>query len=307
MKIKKVTSVKSESKKRLYKTGKKEPSKYFMAEGDYSGFQMRIAAVLSGDENLKYAFSDLGGDVHSSTACAIFHPNMEVLDFMEHKKEEPFKSQRAIAKGVNFQFLFGGAAWSFANDVLKQEWTLTECLDFLTNANLNTKSDQPYLVAAEYLRNSYFLKYPKLKTWHESCHQEARTTGMIRSAFGVRRLLPRLLYIGSDSDQRDIAEDQNISKNSIVQNFESAVIIRAMREFNIFVKENNMKSKIFGMIHDAVEFYIYKEEREILVPKILEFFQRDYEEFQKVSMVFELEISDVSKGEVWGFGKEVTT
>jgi len=267
---------------------------------------MRIASVLSGDENLKYAFTDLGGDVHSLTAVKIFYPEMDPNEFMRLKKEQPYKNQRAIAKSVNFQFLFGGSAWSFAEDKLKLEWTLQHCKDFLVGAGLDSNNPEPYQLAADYLRNSYFNSYPKLAEWHEKCHLIAKRDGMIRSIYGARRLLPRLLYIGRDTSKRDIIEDQNISKNTIVQNVEAVAIMRGMREYHEFAKENNLKSKIFGMIHDATEFYIAKDEKDIVIPKILEIFQRDFSEYEGVKMVFELEISDPMKDEVWGFGKEIT-
>lgn len=267
---------------------------------------MRIAAVLSGDENLKYAFTDLGGDVHSLTACSIFHPDMDPREFMKHKKEHPYKEQRAIAKTVNFQFLFGGSAWSFAEDILKLQWSKQYCTDFLVGAGLDPENPEPYQLAADFLRNSYFASYPKLAEWHEKSHQIARRDGMVQSVFGARRLLPRLLYIGRDTPKREISDDQNVSKNTVVQNFEATAIMRGMRAYYEFAKENNLKSKIFGMIHDAVEFYIYREERDIVVPKILEIFQRDFPEYQGVNMVFELELSDPLKDEIWGFGKEVT-
>jgi len=266
---------------------------------------MRIAAVLSGDEKLKYAFTDLGGDVHSLTAIAIFSPDMDVLEFMELKEKQPYKGQRAIAKNTNFRFLFGGSAWSFAEEILKKEWTKEFCLNFLDEAGLSLDSLDPFMTAAEFLRSAFFTSYPKLAIWHEKCHKIAKQNGMIRSIYGARRLLPRLLYIGKDTEKKVVIEDQNISKNTTVQNFESVVIMRGMREFHKFVKENGYKSKIFGMIHDAVEFYIEKEEKEFIVPKILEIFQRLFDEYDGVIMVFELEISDTSEGEVWGFGRKV--
>lgn len=281
---------------------------YFMAEGDYAAYQMRIAAILSGDQNLKDAFTKYGGDVHSMTAVAIFHPDWSLSEFMKVKKESPYKEERGLAKGTNFAFLFGGSAWSFAEDVLKKEWSKEQCLKFLEDMNVGFHYDDDlYHVAGEFIRNSYFTKYPKLKEWHDKQHAEARETGMVRCAHGARRLLPRMLYIGKDTDKKIISDDQNISKNSPVQNFESVAIMRSMREFRQQAKENEWRSRIFGMIHDAVEFYIDKEERSFMVSRILEIFQKDYEDFDGVHMAFELELSDTSLGEVWGFGNEVAS
>lgn len=267
---------------------------------------MRIAAILSGDQNLKDAFTKYGGDVHSMTAVAIFHKDMSVEQFMKLKHESPYKEQRAIGKGTNFAFLFGGSAFAFSDNVLRKEWSQEYCENFIRDKHIQVNfGSDIYYAAGEYIRNSYFEKYPKLKEWHEKCHEEAKQTGMIRSAHGARRLLPRLTYIGKDTDKKTISEDQNISKNSPVQNFEAVSIMRGMREFNELAKKNNWKSRIFGMIHDAVEFYIYKEERPFIVKAILDIFQKMYDEYNGVIMKFELELADPELGEVWGFGEEV--
>lgn len=279
---------------------------YFMAEGDYSSFQMRIAAILSGDQNLKDAFTKYGGDIHSMTAVAIFHKDMSVEQFMKLKHESPYKEQRGIGKGTNFAFLFGGSAFAFSDNVLRKEWSQEYCENFIRDKHIRVNfGSDIYYAAGEYIRNSYFEKYPKLKEWHEKCHEEAKQTGMIRTAHGARRLLPRLTYIGKDTDKKTISEDQNISKNSPVQNFEAVSIMRGMREFNELAKKNNWKSRIFGMIHDAVEFYIYKDERSFIVKQILDIFQKMYDEYNGVIMKFELELADPELGEVWGFGEEV--
>ena len=57
--------------------------------------------------------------------------------------------------------------------------------------------------------------------------------------------------------------------------------MRGMREIQKFIKDNKLSSQIFGMIHDSVEFYIHKDERAVLVPKILEIFQKSYDEFEE--------------------------
>lgn len=278
---------------------------YYIAEGDFAAFQMRIAAVLSQDQNLMDAFTKYGGDVHSMTAIAIFHNDMTIEDFMKVKKESPYKEQRVIAKTTNFAFLFGGSARSFTESTLKVEWTYEYCMEFLKEMKLNIYADDPFQEAGEYIRNSFFKKYPKLQLWHEQCHAIAKETGMIRSVYGARRLLPRLKYIGQDTDKKTVSEDQNVSKNSTVQNFEIIVITRAMREIYDFMKSHNMKSRIFGMIHDSCDFYIHKDELDMLAPVILKTFQKQFDEFLGVKMSFELEIADFSKGEVWGFGTEI--
>jgi DNA polymerase I-like protein with 3'-5' exonuclease and polymerase domains len=281
---------------------------YFISEGDFAGLQLRIAAVISGDEKLKKVFSVRGADLHSETAINIFHPDMTLEEFLKVKGSEPYKTHRNIAKGVNFAFLFGGSAWAFADKVLRIEWSLEDCITFLNSRNINYNSDSDlFLLSAEEIRNSFFRAYHGLKLWHESCHKEAETTGIKRSVHGARRLLPQLLYIGKDSDKKEIAELRNISKNTAVQNFEIVVIMRAMRNIYKRIKEENLKSFIFGMIHDASEHYIYKKEKDYIKDLLLNEYEKDYPEYDGVIFEFELDISDPHDKEnptSWGFGEE---
>lgn len=282
------------------------PSKnYYISEGDYSAFQMRIAAFVSGDENLKKAFIEYG-DVHSMTAVAVFHRDMTIEEFISRKNEAEFEKQRDISKGINFAFLFGGSAWSFANDVLKLQWSKKYCLQYLKDMNISfTTKDDIYIVAAENIRKSFFKNYPKLEKWHEKCHEDAKTKGAVYSIYGARRLLPKMKYIGRDTSMKEISESLNISKNTTIQNIEVVIITRSMRELHYDFKAKKAKSRIFGMIHDAAEFYIHKKEKDYVVKTILDIFQKDRPEYDGVKMIFELNLSDIKKNEVWGFGKEV--
>lgn len=279
---------------------------FLLIEGDYSGFQMRVAAILSKDKNLIEAFTKYGGDVHSTTAVAIFHRDWTVDQFIKVRHEEPYKTQRDIAKGTNFAFLFGGSAGAFAESVLKVQWTDEYCRQFIEDTGITVGfGEDIYYAAGKYIRDSYFTQYPNLRKWHTKSHKMAETEGKVTSVHGARRLLPQLLAVGNDSNQQMVANFYNISKNSPVQNFEAVVIMRAMREMHTFLKVNNLKSSLFGMIHDAVEFYVHKDEMHIVIPKIFEIFEKQYEEYLGVPMVFDLNAADINKGEIWGLGRDM--
>ncbi len=266
---------------------------------------MRIAGVLSGDENLRKAFNEFGGDVHSVTTVKIFHPDWYIEDFIKVKNEHPYKEQRAIGKSTNFAFLFGGGAYSFTKDVIEKNWSRKQCIEFLEERNINWKDD-PFLAVGTEIRNAFFRAYPKLKEWHEKSHKTAERDGCIYSVHGARRLFPQLLYQGKDDDPKEINKLYNQSKNSPVQDFEAVAIMRAMRELNAYYKENKMNSRLFGMIHDATQNYIHKQEKDILKKKIPEFFERDYPEYDGIFMAYEMDLADPLNKEdstVWGFGK----
>ena len=58
---------------------------YGICEGDYSGLQLRVASVMSGDENMRRVFLELGGDMHSMTAHSVFCRNPKDLIEVEYE------------------------------------------------------------------------------------------------------------------------------------------------------------------------------------------------------------------------------
>lgn len=74
------------------------PDNYYICEADYSGFQLRIGAIYSGDPVMKDIFLNRGGDMHSITAQGVFCRNISLEEFLEKKTEEPYKTYRFKAK-----------------------------------------------------------------------------------------------------------------------------------------------------------------------------------------------------------------
>lgn len=74
------------------------PPEFKLIECDLRGIELRIAASLSGDENLIRIFQT-GGDPHRMTAACVFNkPEDDVTD-----------EERQVAKAVNFGSLYGGS------------------------------------------------------------------------------------------------------------------------------------------------------------------------------------------------------
>jgi DNA polymerase I-like protein with 3'-5' exonuclease and polymerase domains len=49
---------------------------YYLGEFDAAGFQLRIGAALSGDDEMFRVFTELGGDMHSMTAVSVLQRNL---------------------------------------------------------------------------------------------------------------------------------------------------------------------------------------------------------------------------------------
>lgn len=210
---------------------------------------------------------------------------------------------------------FGKIAPSFAKQDLEPNWTLEEAKQFCKNNNLIPKNDDYYLAAAEFIRNKFFSTYSRLMPWMESLHKQGRRTGAIYSAFGARRLVPELTYVGQDDDRKVISNLENICVNSPVQNHESAVINRSMRRasdmFEHGCEENDftpMETHINGMTHDAVNWTVDDEDKPWIWKKLHAIFETDYPENQGVPISYEIDDAhpdDPENPTPWAFGDPV--
>lgn len=272
---------------------------------------------MSRDPAMIHAFKDLGGDLHSVTAVSVFHPSGDVTleEFLAHKGENPYKKERKHAKAVGFGFCFGKIARSFAVQDLAPTWTLEEAKQFCEDNQLEIKDNDYYYTAAVYLRDKFFKGYANLLPWMESLHKMGRKTGAIYSAFGARRLVPQLTYIGEDDDRKVISNLENICVNSPVQNHESAIINRSMRRAQNMLdhgcEENDftpMETHINGMTHDAVNWTADDEDKPWVWEKIHSILETDYPENRGVPISYEIDDAhpdDPVNPTPWAFGDPV--
>lgn len=280
------------------------PDDYYICEADQSGFQLRIAAIMSGDTVMEDIFLNKGGDMHSITAQSVFARDKTLEYFLEHKGEEPYKSFRFKSKGVNFGFLFLRSAFGFKPD-LENTWTIQEIEDYIKNNNLTLTTDKngyedKYLTVATDIRNKYFLTYPMLEPWGRNCINEAKKFGYTDCMLGGRRHLPMMLFNTTDNQNiREKSHFESVAVNSRVQTFEAIILYKAMVQINNEIEKHNLKSIIIGMIHDSILMYIYKSEVKLMYNIIKEAMD-DYNTFG-IPLISELEL-----GQIWGFGKEVT-
>jgi DNA polymerase-1 len=277
------------------------PEDYYIAEVDYSGFQLRIAAIYSKDPVMKNIFINLGGDMHSVTGQDTFRRDISLDEFLQQKKDK-CKLWRYKAKGVNFGFIFGRSAQGFQID-LEENWSDEEIYKYIEQEQLEIKDNHdgepdPYLTVASELRKRFFKKYPNLMPWIQSCHEFAKTHGYVEAPQGIRRHLPWMSYIGKDADRKVYSNLQNISVNSPVQGFESLTIYKAMIGIEKEMVEKNMKSLPIAMVHDSLVFYVHKDE----VKELALLCKRNMEVLDEWDIPI---LIDFEFGYTWGFSPEL--
>lgn len=135
---------------------------------DYSQQELRVAAFLSGDVNMKEAYKK-NLDIHFNTANASFNLNLKDEDIINDgsdrykKLKETYHEQRDRAKAINFQVLYGGGSNS-----LKEALKCTE-------------------KEAQEVIDNYFAKYPMIKKAINNTHRDVRKYKYVTNYFGRRR------------------------------------------------------------------------------------------------------------------------
>ncbi len=119
---------------------------------DYSQIELRIAALLSGDEALAEIFRN-NRDVHTEVASRVFHVQPSEVTY----------EMRRRAKVINFGILYGMGVTS-----LQQ--------------SLGTKRAE-----AQEFYDQYFAAFPKLSAYMDNTIAQASRTGYTETLFGRRR------------------------------------------------------------------------------------------------------------------------
>ena len=146
--------VRTEEGKRI-RTGFIAPEGKVLVSADYSQFELRLAAILSGDQALIDDFNN-DIDIHTKTASEAFHvPISEVT-----------KTQRRAAKVINFGVLYG-----------------------MSVKGLSDATGMSVPEAKVFIDNYFKLRAP-IKKKLEDILKQAREEGYVETYFGRRRPTP---------------------------------------------------------------------------------------------------------------------
>ena len=211
---------------------------YVLAGFDYSQIELRIAAVLSGDEKLIDVFRR-GGDIHTTVASEVFGvaPTMVTSDM------------RRKAKIINFGILYGMGV-----NALK----------------VNLGSDTTRSQASEFLDN-YFKQFPCLRTYIDTTIFDARKNGYTETLFGRRRHFPGF----NSSLPGVVAQTERMAINAPIQGTQADIIKRAMVEADGCIAErfSHEKVKLLLQVHDELIYEIHESVADKAIADIREIMQ----------------------------------
>ena len=180
--------VRSEEGKRI-RRGFVAPEGKVLVSADYSQFELRLAAVLAGDEALVSDFNhDI--DIHTKTAAEVYQIPME----------EVTKMQRRVAKVINFGIMYG-----------------------MSPKGLSDATEMNFFEAKRFI-DEYFKVRQKIYAYLNHTLEEARETGEVRTFYGRKRPTPDVK--SSNFIIRNAAE--RAAQNMPIQGTEADLMKRAM-------------------------------------------------------------------------------
>lgn len=181
---------------------------------DYSQIELRIAAHLSGDENMTMAFIE-GEDIHRATA-ALVHGL---------KPEEVSDSLRREAKALNFGIIYGMGAFGLAQ-----------------------ATDMDQKKAAQFIKD-YLAKFSGVAKYMDEMRKQAHEKGYVETALGRRRTLPEI----QSTNQALVRGAERMAINMPIQGLAADIMKLAMLAAEELVKTKYAGSaKLLLQIHDEL-------------------------------------------------------
>ena len=196
---------------------------HVLISADYSQIELRVLAHLSGDEALIDAFRR-GEDIHDRTAGKVFG---EASGLGEHEL-------RRRAKIINYALLYGKTAFTLAKDIGVTQHVAQEFID------------------------AYFAGFPAVRAFIDGLLETARRTGVVKTMFGRRRLVPELT--SRNGQIRSAAE--RVAVNMPIQGTAADILKRAMIDVHRELAGSRTQARMILTVHDELLFEAPRETAE---------------------------------------------
>jgi len=186
-----------------------------LISADYSQIELRVLAHLAEEEALMDAFRS-GEDIHDRTAMKVFGAHSG-LDKHELRRR---------AKIINYALLYGKTAFTLARDIGVTKEAAQEFID------------------------AYFAGFPRVRGFIERTLERARETGVVKTLFGRRRLVPEL---NSRNGQiRSAAE--RVTVNMPIQGTAADILKKAMIDLHGELRTRGFATRMILTVHDELLF-----------------------------------------------------
>jgi DNA polymerase-1 len=194
---------------------------HVLISADYSQIELRVLAHLSGDEALVEAFEQ-GVDIHDRTALKVFGAESGLS---EHEL-------RRRAKIINYALLYGKTAFTLAKDI-----------------GVTQQAAQAFI-------DAYFAGFPSVRQFIDDLLASARETGVVKTMFGRRRLVPELT--SRNGQIRGAAE--RVAVNMPIQGSAADILKRAMIDVHAALPRiGGGRTRMILTVHDELLFEAPRE------------------------------------------------
>jgi DNA polymerase-1 len=230
---------------------------HLLISADYSQIELRVLAHMAGEDALIDAFRS-GEDIHERTAQKLFGPasGLDPHDL------------RSKSKMVNYAVLYGKTPFTLAKDI-----------------NVTQEAAQEFI-------DAYFAGFPRVRAFIDQTLEEARTTGIVRTLFGRRRLVPNLT--SRNYQMRGQAEREAV--NMPIQGTAADILKKAMIDLHAELPKRGSKARMILTVHDELLFESPRDEAEAAAAIVRERME------QATSLSVPLTV-DVGIGENWNEAK----
>ena len=188
-----------------------------LLSADYSQIELRVLAHLAAEPGLIQAFRE-GADIHSRTAAELFG----LLPVLVQPE------QRRAAKAINFGILYGMSAFRLARE---QRLSQGEARAFI---------------------DTYFDRYPRIRTWIDSNIEAARGRGYTLTLLGRRRYIPAL----NDRNGNRRAAAERVATNTPIQGSAADIIKLAMLRLQRLEDAGRLRARMLLQVHDELIFEV---------------------------------------------------
>lgn len=287
------------------------PPGWEFVQGDLSQAELRVAAIASGDPELRRCYAH-GIDVHWATLMYVIEAGIggEFRDraletasalagrtiarvpeacrvLLEHGHEaaiarwKGWKEGRKRAKAINFGFIYGMREPKFIE-------TCKEKYDW-----------EPTPEEATAIRDAYFNLYSALLRWHDSTRRLVHLNGYVRNLAGRKRRLETI----RSADRALVAEAERQAINSPIQGYIGDHKAMALVEIHeTFDRETELR--VVGEHHDAILMWVRSDRKADVLPRVEKIMARprlvdELKVSLTVPIVGELEVGPWGAGKTW--------
>jgi DNA polymerase-1 len=225
-----------------------------LISADYSQIELRVLAHLSNEQTLIDAFSR-DEDIHDRTAQKVFGSQSGL---------SPHELRRR-AKIINYALLYGKQAFTLAKDI-----------------GVPRQEAQAFI-------DAYFAGFPSVRRFIDQLLVTARETGVVKTMFGRRRLMPDLgsrnFQIRSEAERR--------ATNFPIQGSAADILKKAMIDVHAALPQAaGGRARMILTVHDELLFEASKEAADETVAIVKEHMEK------AVTLKVPLTV-DVGIGENW--------